>query len=136
MPAKFSVQSYRKKELVFEFPFTYPSLNQVNRMGWRARKKAHDEFQEQVGKHLLAHEIKFDGKVKIYIDLFFKKKQRRDKDNYTQKWLLDCLVKRGILKDDSSDVIPEVADIEFFEGEDKTVVKVVALNQNSANGGL
>src|SRR3990167_17140 len=124
MPAKFSVHSYRKKVLVFDFPFTYPSLNQVNGMGWRKRKKAHDEFQEQVGKHLL-NPVKFDGKVKIFIDLCFKTKKRRDKDNYTPKWLLDCLVKSGIIKDDSSEFIPQPADIEFFPDHmERTVVKI------------
>ena len=124
----FTVESYRKKSMVFEFPFTYPSLNQVNKMGWRARKKAHDEFQDQVGKHLLNPE-KFEGQVKVLIDLCFKNKKRRDKDNYTPKWLLDCLVKSGIIKDDSSEFIPQAADIEFYDMEpfEKTVVKIEEL---------
>lgn len=40
-------------------------------------------------------------KAKVTITYFFKGYQRRDADNYSGKFILDGLVKAGIIKDDS-----------------------------------
>ena len=44
-------------------------------------------------------------KALVKISYYFKDNHRRDPDNYSGKMILDPLVKEGILKDDSFDVI-------------------------------
>lgn len=44
-------------------------------------------------------------KAEVQITYYFKDKRRRDPDNYSGKFLLDPLVKLGVLKDDNFDVI-------------------------------
>ena len=44
-------------------------------------------------------------KARIDITYYFKQKRRRDPDNYSGKFLLDPLVREGILKDDTFDNI-------------------------------
>ena len=44
-------------------------------------------------------------KSKVTIIYYFKDKRRRDPDNYSGKFILDGLVRSGIIKDDSFDCI-------------------------------
>lgn len=44
-------------------------------------------------------------KADVKIKYFFKDKRRRDPDNYSGKFILDPLVREGILKDDSFEVV-------------------------------
>lgn len=54
----------------------------------------------KVGKPLRPFE-----KADVNIKYFFKDKRRRDPDNYSGKMILDPLVREGIIKDDSFNVI-------------------------------
>src|SRR3990167_9922580 len=110
---KLNVRDYRKKcEEVIEIPFLYPSENQILVMHPMKRKREHDRFQQNAGTFFNARHIKpFTRPVKILIDLCFMKKRRRDNDNYGGKWLLDAIVKAGILPDDSNLWIPDSPDV-------------------------
>lgn len=44
-------------------------------------------------------------KSKVIVIYYFKDKRRRDPDNYSGKFILDGLVRSGIIKDDSFDCI-------------------------------
>lgn len=44
-------------------------------------------------------------KAKVTLHYYFKDKRRRDPDNYSGKFILDGLVRAGILQDDSFSVI-------------------------------
>lgn len=44
-------------------------------------------------------------KATVKLTYFFKTRARRDPDNYSGKFILDGLVKAGIIKDDSFDVV-------------------------------
>lgn len=44
-------------------------------------------------------------KAEVHITYYFKDRRRRDPDNYSGKMILDPLVREGILKDDSFDVV-------------------------------
>jgi Holliday junction resolvase RusA-like endonuclease len=48
---------------------------------------------------------KIEGRAKVRITYFFKGNIRRDADNYSGKFILDGLVKAGVIKDDSFQVI-------------------------------
>ena len=78
-----------------------------------------------------SHIQPFPFPVKILIDLCFKKKRIRDEDNYAggAKWLIDAIVKAGILSDDNTSVIPEVPDIKIIcgEKENRMVVQIISL---------
>lgn len=118
----------RPHEWVVEIPFLYPSENQILAMHPMERRRKHDKFQANAGAFLAAAHIKpFTGPVKIFIDLYFKKKRRRDNDNYGGKWLIDTIVKVGILPDDSKEWIPAAPDILLLDGEpeDKTMLKIM-----------
>ena len=123
---KFKRTNY--KGWIFELPFVYPSRNVTEPMHWAKRKRLHDKYQEDVAMILKAQEIHlFKCPVKIFIDLCFKTKSehRRDFDNWQPKWLLDSMVKLGILPDDNSKVVT-ATDIIFIDKEpqNKTVVKI------------
>ena len=45
-------------------------------------------------------------------------------DNYTIKFLADALVECGIIPDDSTDWMPESADIQIFSGEPEEKIDV------------
>ena len=110
---------------VFSIPFLYPSLNEtktMNRWEYSRRKK---EFATVCAFALNEQNIRpFHCPVKLTVDLCFKKKRRRDLDNYTIKFLADALVECGIIPDDSTDWMPESADIQIFSGEPEEKVDV------------
>ena len=121
----------KRSETIF-FPFLIPSLNQTLSWGHWKRNCEHGIFQRQAGLILKsAHIQPFLCPVKILIDLCFKKKRTRDADNYAggAKWLIDAIVKAGILPDDNTSIIPEVPDIKIIcgEKENRMVVQIIQI---------
>jgi len=124
---KVTVTDYRRRAVVVTIPFLYPSENKILSMHFMARKKEHDRFQKNAGVFLKAQHIQpFTVPVSVSIDLCFIKRRRRDNDNYTGKWLIDSIVKAGILPDDSTKWIPAAPDILILDGEpeDKIVMQL------------
>ena len=141
---RLNVKDYRPRRAeTLHFPFLIPSLNQILAWGHWRREQEHDRFQRQAVVILKYLHIQpgvitkslpiypFPGPVKILIDLCFKKKRVRDADNYAggAKWLIDAIVKAGILPDDNTSVIPEVPDIKIIcgEKENRMVVQIISL---------
>jgi len=124
---KVTITDNSKRAAVAQFPFTYPSWNEIQAMHWAARKKAHDKFQKDVGVILNSLHIQpFTKPVKIMIDLYFKKKRTRDIDNYGGKWILDAIRMAGIILDDSTKWVPAGPDVLIIddEGVDQTMLKI------------
>ena len=124
---KVKVFDYGRRYAIVFIPCLYPSENKILSMHPMARKRAHDRFQQAAGLIMKARKIRpFETPVRILIDLCFKKKRRRDNDNYTGKWLIDAIVKAGILPDDSTRWIPEAPDIKIIDGEpeDQIALKI------------
>jgi len=63
----------------------------------------------------------------VNITYYFKDKRRRDPDNYSGKMLLDPLVKEGILKDDSFDVVTLVLDGKVDKHNPRTEVEIIEI---------
>lgn len=62
--------------------------------------------------------------VTVRITYYFADNRRRDPDNYAPKFILDGLVRSGILEDDSFQVIKLELCAEFKSKEVKTVIEV------------
>ena len=125
VPVRATMQDYGKRKLFAHFPFTYPSWNDIQDMHWRARKHAHDKFlQDSVVILKSLHAAPFTKPINVKVDLYFKKRRRRDNDNYGGKWLLDAIRKAGLIPDDSTEWIPGSLDILIIEGKrvEQTIV--------------
>ena len=112
---------------VFSFPFIYPSKNRILGMGHWERYKVKKTYDTAMAASLnLAKPWpKFTGQVQIKVLLCFSKKRRRDFGNYEPFWLLDILVRAGILKDDSEKYLSERCAIAFIEGEKEQTTVVI-----------
>jgi Holliday junction resolvase RusA-like endonuclease len=95
---------------------TPPSLNQWSRMHWAKAAKIKKQWENDILYTFLAeshcNRISFPyQKASVKIVYYFATNRRRDADNLNLKFLLDGIVKAGIIKDDSTKVIgqPETA---------------------------
>lgn len=68
----------------------------------------------------------------VNITYYFKDKRRRDPDNYSGKMLLDPLVREGILKDDSFDVVTLVLDGKVDKHNPRTEIEIRSI-ENETN---
>ena len=66
----------------------------------------------------------------VNITYYFKDKRRRDPDNYSGKMLLDPLVKEGILKDDSFDVVTLVIVGKVDKHYPRTEIEIRSIEEN------
>lgn len=97
-------------------PDTPPSLNKWSRMHWAKSAKIKKQWESDILYTFLSttviltkEEKQFPwDKANVKIKFYFKTHARRDIDNMNQKFLLDGLVKAGIIKDDSTKVIGQV----------------------------
>jgi Holliday junction resolvase RusA-like endonuclease len=76
-----------------------PSLNKWSRMHWTKSRKI-KKFWEETVQWMFAGIKQFKNPV-VRIRYSFDTKRRRDKDNYTPKFIMDGLVKSGVIKDDN-----------------------------------
>lgn len=103
-------------EVSIRFRRVYPSRNTTDRMHWRARVEKKNEFMTACAVELRCLEpASFPGKVRINVEMFFKRGNttQMDPDNYSPKWLLDVLVRFGLIKNDTAEFIPEPVKIVF-----------------------
>ena len=121
---KAKVTSYRAMQ--YEFPFTPPSLNTILAEHPLTRAKRKKRFIQDMTMEIRSQgTIEFSGQVRIIIDLCFTNKRRRDPDNYL-KFVLDGLVKSGVILDDSKEIIPDPPDLKIYDcdPEEKMIIKV------------
>lgn len=67
----------------------------------------------------------------VNITYYFKDQRRRDPDNYSGKMLLDPLVKEGILKDDSFDVVTLVLDGKVDKHNPRTEIEIRSIENET-----
>lgn len=71
----------------------------------REKEKWHYLIKAALGRSRVGRPEKPLERATVHITYFFKDRRRRDPDNYSGKMLLDPLVREGILKDDSFEVV-------------------------------
>lgn len=104
------------REIAIRFRRVYPSRNVTERMHRWVRVKKKNEFMQACAAELRAlNAPPFTGSVRISLELFFRRGNttQMDPDNYQPKWLLDVLVRGGLIKNDTSEFIPDGIKIEF-----------------------
>lgn len=67
----------------------------------------------------------------VNITYYFKDKRRRDPDNYSGKMLLDPLVREGILKDDSFDVVTLVLVGKVDKNNPRTEIEIRSIENET-----
>lgn len=65
----------------------------------------------------------------VYITYYFKDRRRRDPDNYSGKFLLDPLVREGILRDDSFSVVELHLAGAYDKVRPRTAIKIIKLEE-------
>lgn len=86
-----------------------------------------DEIHQMVFYKCKQQQVpKQTGKVKLLFEIFYKRKARHDPDNALVKPFVDGLVKAGVLEDDSTKQIKEVA-IKMHIGQlyDKVIINII-----------
>lgn len=63
-------------------------------------------------------------KSEVTLTYTFPDKRRRDPDNYSGKFILDGLVRAGVLKDDSFDNIRLILNAKYEKGKKRTTITV------------
>ena len=66
-------------------------------------------------------------KAEVHITYYFKDRHRRDPDNYSGKMILDPLVKEGILKDDSFEVVTLKLSASVDKNRPRTEIEVTEI---------
>lgn len=85
---------------IYDIP---PSLNDWHGMHWAAKAEAKRQWEDML-KALLYSRRRVERpvvRIMYYPDI----ERRRDKDNMTPKWIMDGLVKSGVIQDDNAKVV-------------------------------
>ncbi|MBP2652601.1 MAG: hypothetical protein H6Q73_170 [Firmicutes bacterium] len=84
-------------------PDVPPSLNRWARKHWRSQSEIKKRWEQEVWAAAVNARVKGLNllKAKVHIVYEFKTNARRDKDNYTPKFIMDGLVKSGVIVDDN-----------------------------------
>lgn len=93
------------KKIKIELPQTHPSLNTWSRWHWTKKSKIKKGFESDIGWLAAKYNEPQLESCDIEIIYYFKDNRTRDFDNYVPKFILDGLVKAGIIKDDNDNNI-------------------------------
>lgn len=103
--------------ILLVIPGTPPSLNQWSRMHWAKAARIKKQWENDIlwaflaiGRTWKKDEFPYQ-KAHVKVTYYFTTNRRRDADNLNLKFILDGIVKAGIIKDDSTNIIgqPEVS---------------------------
>ena len=86
--------------IIYDVP---PSLNSWHGMHWSAKAKVKRQWEELLITLLIG--CKRVERPMVRITYHFDLERDRDKDNMAPKWIMDGLVKSGVIKDDNSKVV-------------------------------
>jgi Holliday junction resolvase RusA-like endonuclease len=89
----------------------------------REKERWHWLIRAAINKEAQRPEKSFEKAI-VNITYYFKDKIRRDPDNYSGKMILDPLVREGILKDDSFDVVTLVLDGRVDKDNPRTEIEI------------
>ena len=80
---------------------THPSLNTWTNWHWAKKSRVKKSWENEI--YYLCNKFNQPELKEAIVDItyYFKSNRRRDRDNYTPKFILDGLVKAGVIVDDS-----------------------------------
>ena len=84
---------------------THPSLNQWSNWHWAKKGRVKKSWEEEI--YYLSNKYNRPELEEAIVEIiyYFEQNRNRDKDNYTPKFILDGLVKAGIIADDNDNNI-------------------------------
>ena len=93
------------EQISLTIPELHPSLNEWA-IKWHYRKRYREKkrWETMVG-WIAKRTPPMIGTVDIVTTYYFPTKRARDRDNYAPKFIMDALVKAGIIEDDNCNVI-------------------------------
>lgn len=102
----------------------HPSLNTWTRWHWAKKDRKKSEWVEEIGWLCKKYNRPKYKKALVEITYYFDNKHRRDKDNYTPKFIMDALVEAGIIADDNTDNVFLNWKIKYDKENPRTVIRV------------
>lgn len=102
----------------------HPSLNKWSRWHWSKKNKVKKEWVEEIGWLCKKYNEPKLTDAFVEIIYYFDNKHRRDKDNYTPKFIMDSLTKAGIIADDNTDNVFLNWKIKYDKENPRTVIRV------------
>jgi len=89
-----------------QIPFPPVSLNEWKNWHWAKQGKYKDDLSEAISKLVMCFNLPKFERATIQVIHYFKTNRRRDpQDNYAPKFLMDALVRSGILVDDNGELV-------------------------------
>ena len=79
---------------------THPSLNTWTNWHWAKKNRIKKAWEEEIYYLSVKHGQPELKKSIVDITYYFRTNRRRDRDNYSPKFILDWLVKAGLIADD------------------------------------
>jgi Holliday junction resolvase RusA-like endonuclease len=92
---------FSNNQAEFFFDYMHPSVNEYMRWHWSKRVEETQTCHWLV-KSILGRQKIFIPNPEIHTTIFFTDRRRRDAGNYVPKFLIDALVKEGVIEDDCS----------------------------------
>lgn len=99
-----------------------PSLNRWNRLHWAVQAET-KQMWEGIVKQAVHGVGNYEHPV-VRITYRFKTRRRRDKDNYAPKFIMDGLVRAGIIADDNTEAVDLDWAIEIDGGKEQTIIEI------------
>lgn len=89
-----------------QIPFSPPSMNEWKNWHWGKQGKYKDELSDAISKLAICFGLPQFERATIQFIHHFKTNRLRDpQDNYAPKFLMDALVRAGILVDDNGELV-------------------------------
>lgn len=102
----------------------HPSLNDWAGWHWAKKNKEKKSWEEEIGWLCKKYNEPKLTDAFVEIIYYFDNKHRRDKDNYTPKFIMDSLTKAGIIADDNTDNVFLNWKIKYDKENPRTVIRV------------
>lgn len=109
-------------------PGVPPSLNRWNRLHWAVQGET-KQMWEDIVKQAIRGVGSYERPV-VRITYRFNLRRKRDKDNYTPKFIMDGLVKAGIIADDNAEAVDLDWSIEIDKDNEQTIIEIREARQD------
>lgn len=102
----------------------HPSLNTWVGWHWAKKSRIKKEWESEIGWLCKKFNNPMLENALIEITYYFDTRHKRDKDNYTPKFIMDGLTKAGIIVDDNTDNIFLNWKLKYDKENPRTEIKI------------